>query len=74
MIWIGYVARTREMRKEYKILVGRPEGKRLLWKSRRRLENIITLQIKYKGYEDVDWIHVAQYIKWRAVVNTIMNL
>jgi hypothetical protein len=52
MRWVGHVARMGEMRNEYNILVGRPDGKRILGKPRRKWEDNIRI--------DVDWIHLAQ--------------
>jgi hypothetical protein len=64
-----------EMRNSYKILVGKPEGKRPLGTYRRRWEYNIKMDLKETGWEDADWIHVVQYRdQWRAVVNTVMNL
>jgi hypothetical protein len=58
----------------YKILVGKPEGKRPTGRPRLRWQDII-MDLKETGWECVDWIHLAQdRDKWRAVVNTVMNL
>jgi hypothetical protein len=46
MRWAGHVARIGEMRKAYKILVGKPEGKKPLGRSRRRLEDNIKTCVK----------------------------
>jgi hypothetical protein len=52
---------------------GKPEGKRLLGRSRRR-RRIMLEWILGKGCEGVDWIHLAQYRdKWRVLVNTVMG-
>jgi hypothetical protein len=50
----------REMRNEYKILVGKPEGERPLGRSRRRWEDNIKMDLGEIGWEIVDWIHVDQ--------------
>jgi hypothetical protein len=64
-----------EMRNVYKILVGKPEGKRPLGRPRRRKEDNIITDIKEIDREVVDWIRVAQDMdERRAVVNTVMNL
>jgi hypothetical protein len=64
-----------EVRGAYNILVGRSEGRRLLGRPRRRWENNIKMDLKEIGFGDVDWIHLAQdRERWRAVVNTVMNL
>jgi hypothetical protein len=62
-------------RDAYQILVERPEGKRPLERTMRRWEKDIGIDLKRIGWEDVDWIHLAQNRgKWHAVVNTVMNL
>jgi hypothetical protein len=59
----------------YIILVGRPEGRRPLGRPRRRWEDNIKTDLREIGFGDVDWIHLAQDTdRWRALVNTIMNL
>jgi hypothetical protein len=71
MRWVGHVARMREIN-VYSILVGKSEGKRPLEKRRR--EDNIKMHLRDIGFEDVDWIHLAQdRDRWRAVVITVMN-
>jgi hypothetical protein len=74
--WAGHVAHMGEvMRGAYNILVGRPEGRRPLGRPRRRWEENIKMDLWEKGFGDVDWINLAQNRdRWRAVVNTVMNL
>jgi hypothetical protein len=68
------VERTEEMKNAYKILVGRPEGKRPLGRSRRRWE-YDRMDLRETGWEGVDWIHLAQdRDQWCALVNMVMNL
>jgi hypothetical protein len=56
------------------ILVGRPEGRRPLGRLRRRRDDI-KMDLREIGFGDVDWIHLAQdRDRWRALVNTVMNL
>jgi hypothetical protein len=75
MRWAGHVARVGEERNVYKVLVGKPEGKRPLGRPRRRWENGIRIDLREIGWRSVDWIHLAQdRDRWRAVVNTVMNL
>jgi hypothetical protein len=75
MRWAGHVARMGKMRGTYNILVGRPEGRRPLGRPRRRLEDNIKMNLWQTGFGDVDWIHMAQDMdRWRALVNTVMNL
>jgi hypothetical protein len=64
-----------EERKVYKVLVGKPEGKRPLGRPRRRWEYGIKMDLREIGLEDVDWIRLAQdRDQWRAVVSAVMNL
>ena len=64
-----------ERRGLYRVLVGKPEGKRPLGRLRRRWENTIKMDIQEVGCGGVDWIDVAQNRdKWRALVNVVMNL
>jgi hypothetical protein len=75
MRWAGHVARMWEVRGAYNTLVGRPEGRRPLGRPRRRWEDNIKMDLRETGFEDVDWIHWAQdRDRWRALVNTVMNL
>jgi hypothetical protein len=74
MRWAGHVARMVEVRGAY-ILIGRPEGRRPLGRPRRRWEDNIKMDLRKIGFGDVDWIHLAQdRDRWRALVNTEMNL
>jgi ribosome biogenesis protein Nip4 len=64
-----------EVRGAYNILVGRPEGRRPLRRPGRRWEDNIKMDLRKIGFGGVDWIHLAQNRdRWRAVVNTVMNL
>ena len=75
MRWAGHVARLRQGRGVYRVLMGKPEGKRPLGRPRRRWgDNIKTdLQEVGGGYED--WMELAQdRDRWRALVSTVMNL
>ncbi|KAJ4448778.1 hypothetical protein ANN_00169 [Periplaneta americana] len=58
--WAGYVARMGESRNAYRVLVGRPEGKRPLGRPRRRWEDNIKMYLKEVGYDDGNWINLAQ--------------
>jgi hypothetical protein len=74
MRWTGHVARMGEVRGAYNILVGRPEGRKPLGRTRRRWEDNIIMDLRDIGFEDADWIHLAQdRDSWRALVNTVMN-
>jgi hypothetical protein len=62
-------------RNTYRILVGKPEGKRPLGRPRRRWVDNIKTDLREIGWDGVDWIDLAQdRDQWRAVVNTVMNL
>jgi hypothetical protein len=75
MRWAGHVARMGEVRGAYNILVGKPEGRRPLGRPRRRWEDNIKTDLREIGFGYVDWIHWAQdRDRWRALVNTVMNL
>ncbi|KAJ4429614.1 hypothetical protein ANN_21800, partial [Periplaneta americana] len=64
--WAGYVARMGESRNAYRVLVGRP---------RRRWEDNIKMNLREVGYDDREWINLAQdRDQWRAYVRTAMNL
>ncbi|KAJ4443744.1 hypothetical protein ANN_05522 [Periplaneta americana] len=67
--WAGHVARMGESRNAYRVLVGRPEGKRPLGRPRRRWEDNIKMDLREVGYDDRDWINLAQdRDRWRAYV------
>jgi hypothetical protein len=75
MRWSGYVARRGEKRNAYRILVGKPEGKRPLGRPRRRRVDNIKMDLTEIEWAGMDWIDLAQdRDQWRAVVNTVMNL
>jgi hypothetical protein len=75
MRWAGHVARMGEKRIAYRILVGKPEGKKLLRRPRRRWVEYIKIDLREIGWDDVDWIDLAQDRgQWRALVNRMMNL
>jgi hypothetical protein len=64
-----------EKRNVYRLLVGKPEGKRLLGRQRRRWIDNIKMDLLEIGLCVVDWIGLAQdRYRWRALVNSVMNL
>jgi hypothetical protein len=64
-----------EKRNVYRLLVGKPEGKRSLGRPRRRWMDNIKIDLLEIGSSVVDWIGLAQdRYSWRAVVNSVMNL
>jgi len=75
MRWAGNVARMRERRNVYRVLVGNPEAKRPLGKSRRRWEDNIKMDLQDVGCDGMDWIELAQdRDRWRSLVNGLMIL
>jgi hypothetical protein len=64
-----------EGRSVYRVLVGKPEGKRPLGRPRRRWEDNIKTDLREIGIDGANWIRLAQdRVEWRAFVNTVMNL
>jgi hypothetical protein len=74
MRWAGHVARIREKRNAYRLLVGKPEGKRPLGRPRRRWVDNIKMDLGEVGWGDVDWIGLAKDRNRRALVNSVLNL
>jgi hypothetical protein len=63
-----------EERKVYRVLVGKPEGKRPLERSKSRCEDGLRMDLVETGWGSVEWIQLAQDRAVRAFVNTVMNL
>jgi hypothetical protein len=64
-----------EGRGVYRVLVGRPEGKRPLGRPRCRWEDNIKMDLREIGIDGTNWIQLSQHrVHWRACVNTVMNL
>jgi hypothetical protein len=75
MRWAGHVARMWEGRGVYRCLVGRPEGRRPLERSRSGREDNIKLDLREITIDEANWIRLAQdRFQWRACVKTVMNL
>ena len=73
--WAGYVARMEESRSAFKILAGKPTGKRPLGRHRRRWEDNIRMDLKEIGINAGNWVDSAQDRDyWRALVNAALNL
>jgi hypothetical protein len=64
MRWAGHVARMGEERNVYRVLMGKPEGKRPLGRPRRRWEDGIRVNRRENGWGSVDWIQLAQDRDW----------
>jgi hypothetical protein len=72
---VGHVARMGEGRNVYRVLVGKPEGKRPLVRPRHRREDGIKMDFREIGFRGVEWIHLAQdRDRWRTLVNAVRNL
>jgi hypothetical protein len=56
--WTGHVERTGATRN--RVLVGKPEGKRLPARHRQRWEDIIKMELREIGWSGIDWIHLVQ--------------
>jgi len=64
-----------ERRGVYKVLVGKPEGKRPLRRPTRRWEDSITIDLRKVECGDMDWTELAkERDRWRALVNGVINL
>jgi hypothetical protein len=74
MRWAEHVARMGEEKNVYRVLMGKPEGKRPLVKPRHRWEDGIRMDLREIGWGSVDWIQLAQdRDQWWALVNMVMN-
>jgi hypothetical protein len=75
MRWAGHVVRMGEKRNVYRLLVGKPDGKRPLGRPRGRWIDNINMDLLEIGLSVVDWIGLAEdRYRWRALVNSVMNL
>jgi hypothetical protein len=74
-VWGGrYMWRAKE-RNMWKVVMGKPEGKRPLRRTRRRWEDEIGMDLMEIGWGSVDWMQLAQdRDRWRDLVNTAMNI
>jgi hypothetical protein len=65
---------NRGTRNAYRLLMGKPEGKRLGRRRRRRVDNI-KIDLREIRWDCIEWIDLAQdRDQWRALVNAVMNL
>ena len=75
MRWAGHVARMEEGRSAFKILTGKPTGKRPLRRPRRRWEENIRMDPEEIGINAGNWVDSAQdRYYWRALVNAALDL
>jgi len=75
MRWTGHVACMGKSRVVYRVLVGKPNGKRLLGRPRRRWEDNIKMDLQEVGCGVMGWIDLTQdRNRRRALVNAVMNL
>jgi hypothetical protein len=75
MRWAGYLERMGEKRNAYRLLVGKPEGRRPLGRPRHRWADNIRMDLVEVGWCDVDWIDLAKdRNRLRALVNSVLNL
>jgi len=71
----GACSKYGERRGVYRVLVGKPEGKRPLVRSRHRWQDNIKIDLQEVGCRGMDWIELAQdRDRWRALVNAVINL
>ena len=72
--WAGHVARMEESRSVFKILTGKPTGKRPLGRSKRRWEDNIRMNLEERGINAGNWVDSAQDRDyWRGLVNAVLN-
>jgi hypothetical protein len=75
MRWKGHVARIGDGKGVYRVLIGRPEGKRPLGSPRGRWEDNIKMDLRETGIDGANWIRLAQDgARWWASVSTVMKL
>jgi hypothetical protein len=75
MRWAGHLTRIGEDRCVHRVLVGKPEGKSLLGRTRRRWEDNIKMDLQETGGGRGDWMELAQERdRWRELVGTVSNL
>ena len=75
MRWLGHVAHLGERRGAYRVLMGKPEGKKPLRRPRCRWKDNIKVDLQEVGWGGMDWFDMAQdRDRWRACANAVMNL
>ena len=74
MRWAGHVARMGEEKGVHRVLLKKPEGKRPLWRPRRKWEDNIKMDLQEVGVGRGDWMELAQDRDgWRSLVGTVRN-
>ena len=75
ILWAGHVACMGEERGVYRVLVGKPEGKRPLGRPKRRYVDNIRMDLQEVGGGYMDWIGLAHDTdRWRTLVSAVMNI
>jgi len=75
MRWAGHVAHMGKEMRVYRVLVGKPEGRRPLRRPRSRWVENIRMDLQEVGFGYMDWIGLAQdRDRWRTLVSAVMNL
>jgi hypothetical protein len=75
MRWADHAARMGKKRNVFKLLAGKPEGKRPLGRPIRRWLDNIRMDLGEVGWGDVDWIGLAKdWNRWGPLVNSVLNL
>jgi hypothetical protein len=70
----GHLVRIGERRGVYRVLVGKPEGKRPLGRPKRRWDHNIKMDLQEVGYRDMDSIDLdPDRDRWRTLMNAVMN-
>ena len=73
--WVGHIARMEEDMSAFKMLTGKPTGKRPLGRPRRRWEDNIRMDLEEIGINAGNWVDSTQDRDyWRALVNAALNL
>jgi len=74
MSWVGHLALMAESRGVYRVLVGKPEGKKLLERPRDRWVGNFKMDLQEVGCRGTDWIELAQFRdRWRALANAVIS-
>ena len=75
MRWAGHVARMGVRRGVYRVLMGKPEGKRQLGRPRRSWDVNIKMYLQEVGCGGMGWIELSEdRVWWRTLVNAVMNV